>query len=173
MALGDPVMLVGGPANTTSGFSLEKLLANENFLNMLAGIGAGLDPNGAGGAIGNALIAYNKSKVVERNLVNQSQAARAWDQKLIDQNGGLNPSTMQGVRSFKVNEDGSRTLIIDPPQSLNQTIPPTSAGQVSGSGQNSNPSSQINIPSQTNAIYGGGNPRQNVNPRLSDFGPFY
>lgn len=118
--------------------------ADPGFLNLLAGIGAGLDKEGVGGAIGNATIAYNKSKISEKALTDKQVEHKKWLDGVQNKLGPMGSESQSGPREVKVNKDGSVTYTIDPPSHL-KTQPPTSTGQV-GSGQTSQPTSSVQTP---------------------------
>lgn len=84
---------VGGPA-TSTGFDVNKLFANENFLRMLAGIGTALDPDGPGGRLGkvaDALIVNTKSQEALAKQLNPSQQA------VINPNATVEPTRDSGL----------------------------------------------------------------------------
>lgn len=53
-------------ATTPQPFSFTNLFSDPNFINMLAGIGAEMDPEGAGGILGRAAIGLNKAKAAQK-----------------------------------------------------------------------------------------------------------
>ena len=53
-------------ATTPQPFSLTNLFQNPDFINMLAGIGAEMDPSGPGGILGRAAITMNKAQAASR-----------------------------------------------------------------------------------------------------------
>jgi len=53
-----------------------KLINDPNFWNLIAGIGAGLDPEGVGGAIGRPTIAFNKSNIAAKALAEQEASRK-------------------------------------------------------------------------------------------------
>lgn len=107
--------------------------------NLLAGIGAKLDPNGIGAALGGATTAYNQSRVAEeraatqeKNLEEQRQSAL----KILQ----LSPPGQPGPTKIEAKKDGG---IVQTSDIVAPTVPttnaaaapaPASATQVPGSG---------------------------------------
>ena len=119
---------IGGSSTTGGGFL--GLLANPAFQNLLAGIGAGLDPKGVGGAIGNATIGYNKSRQAQAALASPEAARAAYLDKLKETLGGFTPKGEAGVTSLGVAPDGSVNIKLDPPIPTREGItPPTTVTQ--------------------------------------------
>ena len=52
---------------------IEELFANKNFINLLAGFGAGVDPKGVGGALGVPVIQYNRAAAAQERDVAQEK----------------------------------------------------------------------------------------------------
>lgn len=94
---------------TTHGFSISGLFENPDFLRMLAGIGAEMDPQGAGGILGRAATTMIKSKA----------AAKAGEQTLNEDGevtrklGPLTPKGTQGPNKITRKSNGSLDIDVD------------------------------------------------------------
>lgn len=115
------------PDTTNSGgFDVQKILANRNFTNLLAGIGAKLDPNGVGGALGGATIAYNAAQASSERADTQEKTKNAQHEKLLqllETHGGPTPAGTPGLTGFKVGPKGNVIADIDPELQSSGTVP--------------------------------------------------
>lgn len=82
-------------------------LSDPNFINLLAGIGAGIDPEGAGGVIGKATQQYVQSKAAQGALEKQDIARKEQIKQLIDLHGGVTAPNKPGLNSIKATPSGS------------------------------------------------------------------
>jgi hypothetical protein len=86
---------------------------NPGLLQMLAGIGAEMDPRGAGGIIGRAGINYSQMMAAEKAYNEQVAETRANNKKLFDvlsSWGDMSPKGKAGPTSVQANPDGSFTV---------------------------------------------------------------
>ena len=106
-----PILANSGSAATPS-FSVAKLFNDPNFVNLLAGIGAKLDPQGVGGALGTSTIAFNQAKAAQaagaKTIANNARLMRSYE-KVATRLGGMTPPGVEGATSLRVNKDGSYT----------------------------------------------------------------
>jgi hypothetical protein len=82
------------------------LLSNPNFINLLAGIGTNLDPQGVGGALGQPTLAVNQSIAAQRALSSQEDERRKYNQQLLELLSGITPKGVAGPSSVTINPDG-------------------------------------------------------------------
>ena len=66
------------------GFDLMKTLGDAGFQNLLAGIGARLDPSGLGGALGQATVGYNQSRVAAQAADERNRKIDAYNKNMLD-----------------------------------------------------------------------------------------
>ena len=106
----------------TQGFNFLDLLGDANFQQLLAGVGSSLDPEGVGGALGKATIAYTRNKAAQSLAAKQldesrsdRQELRDYHRTLIDKLGGITPAGQPGVNSLKPTRTGSLSLDVDSP----------------------------------------------------------
>ena len=98
--------------------SLEALFNNPNFINMLARVAQGLDPQGVGGALGGAAVAFNKDVAAQRGA-----AALMQRQRILDENPSgvlgqlMTPRGMPGLTSVSRLSGGDLRLEYTPPAS--------------------------------------------------------
>ena len=115
-------------APTPTGISA--LLADRNFINLLAGIGSSLDPKGVGGALGLPTIAYNQSVAAQNvgaKVANQPTGSIRRYRDVQDRLGGdLTPRGTPGPTRFEAKKDGSYLvegdLDVTPEQDLENTL---------------------------------------------------
>ena len=107
---------------STQGFNFLDLLGDANFQQLLAGVGSSLDPEGVGGALGKATIAYTRNKAAQSLAAKQldesrsdRQELRDYHRTLIDKLGGITPAGQPGVNSLKPTRTGSLSLDVDSP----------------------------------------------------------
>lgn len=99
------------PMAGTTPFSLGKLFEDPNFINLLAGVGASIDPTGVGGILGNATM----------KLVSSKQAQRAGEKTLNETGrdvvtrklGPVTPIDREGPNSIKSNSNGSLDIDVN------------------------------------------------------------
>lgn len=131
---------------STMGFNLQKLLADPNVQNLLAGVGTRLDPEGAGGALGGATTQLVQSRAAQTALAGQERQRSAsnllqlaatapepeqaayYRNKAIEMLGDFTPKGQPGVTAVKMGPAGELNFSIDPPglQPLNQQGPVSS-----------------------------------------------
>lgn len=117
------------------------LFADPNFLSLLAGLGARLDPQGVGGAIGGAVTQGIQSQAAQKSLAGQEKSRMGTSALLLSRllpEGeqqtqmvqraidllGLTPKGTKGVTGLEMGKDGGITLKIDPATTpLNQQGP--------------------------------------------------
>ena len=145
---------------------------NPNFLNLLAGIGARIDPYGVGGNIGIPAIEYIKAQAASERAdkvaaTNDAQAEQ--HRKLIEalqvDDGALTLPDQPGITNKKLNPDGSYTITVMPkaggsrektlgvvgPQGAATPAAPIGQGPIAESAQTGSavtPPTQTIIPSQ-------------------------
>lgn len=91
-------------------FNFGELMADRGFQNMLATAGAGLDPQGVGGALGNATIGWNKSKAAQETIAKSEQANKDFRSQLLNMiGGGMTPADQAGLTSM--NTDGKTVTL--------------------------------------------------------------
>jgi hypothetical protein len=127
-----------GPQTESLNFfnAADKYLRDRNFQNLLAGIGAGISPQGAGGAIGNALIAYNRGLAAQQTAAageKQRDAANEKNRTLLGTLLGgepdlskITPKGQPGITSFERSKDGSFVIKGDIPAIERQQLGPSS-----------------------------------------------
>ena len=112
------------------GFSVANLVADRNFQNALAGFGAGLDPEGVGGALGKAVIAKNRAKAAQETVEATGNADREFRTQLLDLlKGGMTPKESPGLTSATIDNGNitlKGTLPSDEVPGANANVPSTS-----------------------------------------------
>ncbi len=86
------------------------LLSDPNFQSLLAGVGARLDPQGVGGALGGATQGYLNQKALQKTAKekeNQQNIRHADILSALDRVGGITPKGQQGGDTISRNDDGS------------------------------------------------------------------
>jgi hypothetical protein len=122
LSIFDPASGVAGPlvgASTVpfeqqQGGGLTALFQDRNFLSLLAGIGAGLDPKGVGGALGNASQQAIAGQAAQERAAKQAAAQNAQTKMVIDalnNYGGLSPKESPGVTSLSATPEGVKMEI--------------------------------------------------------------
>ena len=105
------------------GGGVSKLLEDPNIQNLMAGIGAGLDPNGVGGAVGKATQGMIQNKQMGKAM--EKQDAR-WTALIDAMAGGK-----VGSASIKTDPKGGTSVSLKAPESglgtLSQPMPPAPA----------------------------------------------
>lgn len=113
--------------------TIAEILADPNFQSLLAGIGARLDPEGVGGALGGATTQFIQSRAAQNAVTKQDEQRQTsndlavammlpeGEQKTFFLNramnrlGGLTPKGQPGVTGLTMGPDGSATLKMDLP----------------------------------------------------------
>ena len=94
------------------------VLSDPNFINLLAGVGAGLDPEGVGGAIGKATQGMIQNKQMGKAVAKQDQR---WQALIEAMNGGK-----VGKATLKEDGKGGTTITLGAPEGgLGQLSQPT------------------------------------------------
>ncbi|GAG31976.1 unnamed protein product [marine sediment metagenome] len=96
----------------SGGFDFMKLLGDRNFINMLAGVGTGLDPQGAGGAIGRPTQQYIQSLATQEAVAKKEGQRMKMEKDLLSILGGATPKDMPGLTTAKIG-DGTMQLDIN------------------------------------------------------------
>jgi len=93
---------------------------NPNLIQMLAGIGAEMDPKGAGGILGRAAIGFSRREqrgaLAAKMLAGgeaERKELREMNQRLLDRLGPATLPGTPGLNSYKENSNGSLSLNID------------------------------------------------------------
>lgn len=133
------------------------LFNDRNFLNMLAGTGAGLDPEGVGGAVGKATQQYIRSLATQEAVAKEDAEKKRFNEQLLAILGGLTPKEMAGPTSMKIGPD-KMTLDITRPGAIG-------GGAVAGG--------ETNIGSQLTTSPGPTLPKSPTGYNLSDILPFF
>jgi hypothetical protein len=127
----DPILsnpaILGPVPNTTPG-GITGLLGDRNFLQLLAGIGTGLDPKGVGGALGVPTANLIASQAAQERAAKQAAAQNAQTKLVIEalnRHGGMSDAETPGVTSFKATPRGLQMEV---------TPQPDGGGEYSGSG---------------------------------------
>jgi len=93
------------------GFSFAGLFNNPNFQNVLAQLGAGLDPHGVGGVLGAATQAFVKAKAAQSATESQEAERQQYNQQLLSILAGrMTPQGQPGVTGMKLGPDGTLKL---------------------------------------------------------------
>ena len=91
-------------------FNIGEMVADRNFQNALATFGSGLDPNGVGGALGNAVIQKNKSKAMQESIGKAEQENKDFRSQLLNMiGGGMTPVDQPGLTTM--NTDGKTVTL--------------------------------------------------------------
>lgn len=91
-------------------FNISELVADRNFQNALATFGAGLDPQGVGGALGNAVIQKNKSKAAQETIAKSEKENKDFRSQLLNMiSGGMTSVDQPGLTS--INTDGKTVTL--------------------------------------------------------------
>ncbi len=91
-------------------FNIGEMVADKNFQNALATFGAGLDPEGVGGALGNAVIQKNKSKAMQESIAKTEKENKDFRSQLLSLlSGGMTPADQPGLTSM--NTDGKTVTL--------------------------------------------------------------
>jgi hypothetical protein len=126
-------------ASVPPGFSVSRLLSDPGFQNLLAGVGQKLDPEGVGGALGGATIAYNQSQVAAKRAEAQEKQRNEQTSMLTDvlkrmsgTESVMTPKGQPGVTSIQTKPDGSLNINADVPgpSTTQNQIATTQAGAV-------------------------------------------
>uniref|UniRef100_A0A6M3XN83 Uncharacterized protein n=1 Tax=viral metagenome TaxID=1070528 RepID=A0A6M3XN83_9ZZZZ len=96
------------------GFDIRALISDPNFQSFLAGTGAGLDPQGVGGAIGVPAQQMIQSKAAQKATAAGASRQEKFMQQLIQLLGGLTPKEMPGPTSVKMGP-GQMSIDLTPP----------------------------------------------------------
>jgi hypothetical protein len=118
--------------DATNQSALQNVITNPYFIQALASIGEGLDPQGVGGALGRQA----------KGAVSSRQAARANERAIADTNarhkeliralgyhGGMTPKGTPGPSSASMGADGSMTIKIDPQTPVEIKPPPSASNR--------------------------------------------
>lgn len=105
---------------------LDRFFGDRNIISLLAGIGAGLDPKGVGGALGNATNNYVRMVASQDREKNTEKANNAQTQLLLDaiKSHGFSSKDSPGVTSAVATDNGVK-LEITPPTQTNDAITQT------------------------------------------------
>lgn len=111
---------------------------NPNLIQALAGIGAEMDPEGAGGILGRAAINLSRQTSSQRVAEEDKKAYNEDRERLFDLMrawGGVTPKHKAGLTQLNANPDGSFTLkgnTVDQPQNdpVNKAAPPRPSGEI-------------------------------------------
>src|SRR5215510_14227096 len=104
----------------------QRLFGDRNFQSLLAGIGAGIDPEGVGGALGRATVNYNssvarqelaKELAKKRSLSDSDARMRAWRMSMMDYFGNPTPSEQEGLNKVTFDANGATAKFDAPPES--------------------------------------------------------
>jgi hypothetical protein len=91
-------------------FNMGELIADRGFQNALATFGAGLDPQGVGGALGNATVGWNKSKAMQESIAKTEKDNKDFRSQLLQMiSGGMTPADQLGLTSM--NTDGKTVTL--------------------------------------------------------------
>jgi len=132
-------------------FDFSALLADPNFQSLLAGTGARLDPEGAGGAIGQSALQMIQGKAAQKATGDAEAKRQKFNEQILALLGGLTPKEMPGPTSVKMGP-GQMTVDMTPPGGGAETPGgPLGPATTSGGG--------VATPGQT--------------PKLSDILPFF
>lgn len=117
----------------TSGSTVNSVFNDPNLIQLLAGIGARLDPEGIGGALGVPAIQMSQARSAQSALAGQETQRRGsnllamaqlmpegeqrnmYVQQAISLLGGLTPKGQPGVTGIKMAPTGGVTLDVDAP----------------------------------------------------------
>lgn len=182
--LGAPALGASTPQGGVGG-----LLADRNFLALLAGVGQAIDPQGVGGRLGAVARTNIASQAAQDRATQQAAAQNAQTRMVIDalsQYGGLTPANTPGVTALKATPTGVQMDITpsgapgapSAPQGLEQPIRQTPFGQGSEAPQAPqaplvSPESSIAAPTDVGVgVPTTGSPRARRD-RLSALLPFY
>jgi len=159
------------------GFDLMKTLGDAGFQNLLAGIGARLDPSGLGGALGQATVGYNQSRVAAQAADERNRKIDAYNKNMLDiynrlvggPDTSINTSTYGVPGSFGTQmATQTRQPIVSPPNEPGPTkIEAKPDGQIQVTG---NPSTNLSRAGQTIVGAEGGGIQEN-NPNLGGAEP--
>jgi hypothetical protein len=138
LSIYDPASGVAGPlVGATSvpfeqqqGGGLTALFQDRNFLSLLAGIGAGLDPKGVGGALGGASQQAIAAQAAQERAAKQAAAQNAQTKMVIDalnNYGGLSPRESPGVTSLSATPEGVKMEITPQTQQQEGAVAPETA----------------------------------------------
>ena len=104
----------------------KELLEDRNFQNMLAGVGAGLDPQGIGGVVGNASIMMNKANAAKETVLKDEAKRKDFLSQLREIiGGGMTAKELPGLTSANItgNEVTLKGTLPEQEQSQGQTSP--------------------------------------------------
>ena len=96
------------------GFDIRALFSDPNFQSFLAGTGAGLDPQGVGGAIGVPAQQMIQSKAAQKATAAGASKQDKFMQQLVQLLGGLTPKETPGPTSVKMGP-GQMSIDLTPP----------------------------------------------------------
>jgi hypothetical protein len=124
--------------NPLQGKSFLEILRDPGTQNLLAGIGAKLDPTGVGGALGTTTVGYNQSRVAAQRAEEQEKKRNEQMTMLTrvlgtmsgdNQTGNvITPKGQPGVTSIQAKPDGSLSINADvAPTTMPGTQVPTTA----------------------------------------------
>lgn len=111
-----------------------KTLADPNVINLLASFGAGLDPQGFGGALGGATRNYVAAVAAQKRADVQQQAQQQYNAQTMEvlneirRRGGFTPPGQPGLTSAASDASGGVTLKVDPSPTPGVGAPDTGYG---------------------------------------------
>jgi len=101
--------------------ALEKIFANKNLINLLAGIGAGIDPHGVGGILGKPTQAFVSAQAASEREDKRAAQVTAQNKhqqlaaKMLGDYGGFSPLEQPGVNKLEVTPQGTLRMDVTPP----------------------------------------------------------
>jgi hypothetical protein len=93
---------------------IQGLVSNPNFINLLAGIGTRLDPEGIGGILGVPTQQINQSIAAQRALSSQEAQRKETNALLQRLLAGMTPNGVEGPSSITINPDGFTAKVETP-----------------------------------------------------------
>ena len=89
---------------------------NPNLINLVAGIGAGMDPQGAAGVIGRGAIEYNTNVAAQKAYKEQQTSEQGRNKKIFDvlsSWGDMSPKGEMGPTKVEMKPDGQVSMVGD------------------------------------------------------------
>lgn len=113
----DPVSQNTPVVGTAPPSGITALLQDRNFLSLLSGIGAGLDPKGVGGAIGIPTRNAIAAQAAQERATKQAAAQNAQTKMVIEalnRHGGISSTDQPGINSISTNNKGGIKIDANP-----------------------------------------------------------
>jgi hypothetical protein len=114
--------------------TLNEILTNKNLINLLAGVGAGIDPKGVGGVLGAPVIQFNRNVAAQEREAAQEKKQGDANTALIDILSGkvpLTPAGQPGARKIEATDTGLKLDVDMPPGTVpTGTVPGGTAPQL-------------------------------------------